>query len=715
MPQERRTTQSPSQESESERGSSTMEVRLLLLGKRGAGKSATGNSILGKAVFESRCSEQPLTKRCQRENGVTQGREVVVIDTPDLFSSIDDIACVDNKRCNIKHCLELSAPSLHALLLVLPIGNCTVEDGQTAEHIQKVFEAKARRHTIIVFTCKDNLKDGSLEEYVKSNSPVQDLVQCFGGRYCAFNNKATKDEQDAQVKALLCKVEDLVENEGPFVVNLRDEDSRFQGSANEETSQRKDHPREPLRIILMGKSGTGKSASGNTILRKTEFHSQLKAQPVTTSCQKASREWKGRELLVVDTPGLFDTKETQDKTCKEISRCVLASCPGPHAIILVLKLGRCTEEEQKTVALVKTLFGKAAMNYMIILFTGKEDLEDQSLSNFLDSSDGNLRSLLQECGDRCCAFSNSKKTEQAEKEAQVQELVELIDKMVQNNRGAYFFDPIYKDIDQKLRQKEEDLMKSYTDTFNMQIEQRLRFILVGKSGSGKSATGNSILGRRVFESKLSARPVTQAFQQGRLAWAGRELKVVDTLDILSRWAAPRGTPQGVGEASARSLPEPHAVLLVTQLGRFTEEDQQVPRRLEEVLPRTVLVFTRNEDLDGGLLGTFLRETDNRVLAELDAVCAQRHCGFNNKGDGAELEAQLRELMGHIEGVLWEHEGRAYSLPAAPHPRAAPRESWGLWPPVSEEGRGDQAWLRGLRRILKEPEQAGGQLPPSAPI
>ena len=33
-------------------------------------------------------------------------------------------------------------------------------------------------------------------------------------------------------------------------------------------------------------------------------------------------------------------------------------------------------------------------------------------------------------------------TEQAEKEAQVQELVELIDKIVQNNQGAYFSDQI---------------------------------------------------------------------------------------------------------------------------------------------------------------------------------------------------------------------------------------------------------------------------------
>lgn len=250
--------------------------------------------------------------------------------------------------------------------------------------------------------------------------------------------------------------------------------------------------------------------------------------------------------------------------------------------------------------------------------------------------------------------------------------------------------------------------------------RKLRVMLVGKSGSGKSATGNSILDRKVFESKLSSRPVTQVFKKGRRLWASTEIEVMDTPDLLCSGTFWNGElAQRICEALALSSPGPHVVLLVTQLGRFTEEDTKVARRLQEIfgpniLSHTILVFTRIEDLGDGSLDEYLLGTDNQNLAKLDVLLGRRHCGFNNRAKGTEQEAQFQELMKQIKVVLWENEGYCYKNPVYQYSQEniVLKEESGrqvVESRGSEEELGEESWPKGLCRVQKQSESSHRRL------
>ncbi|XP_054986078.1 uncharacterized protein LOC101544399 [Sorex araneus] len=197
-------------------------------------------------------------------------------------------------------------------------------------------------------------------------------------------------------------------------------------------------------------------------------------------------------------------------------------------------------------------------------------------------------------------------------------------------------------------------------------EPRLRLLLVGKSGTGKSATGNSILGRDCFPSRLSATPVTTTCAVGTCRWGRWHVEVLDTPDLFSS-DIPDSDPRWWerGRCVLLSAPGPHVLLLVTQLGRFTPGDQLAVSAVKDafgdaVLARTIVVFTRGEDLSGGSLREYVRDGDNRALRKLVAECGHRVCAFNNRATGGQREAQVAELMAQVEQLLRDQGGGPYT-------------------------------------------------------
>nr|XP_049601919.1 uncharacterized protein LOC125984099 isoform X2 [Syngnathus scovelli] len=439
------------------------EIRLVLVGNTGSGKSSSGNTILGQK-FLAKLSGSSVTRECQSDStdrsfddDQKRMRNYTVVDMPgfgDTRLTEEEILCEDMylpsqsaERHEPVDTMGNAEFKESRQVLVGNTGSGKSSSGNTI--LGQKFLAKLSGSSV-TRECQSDSTDRSFDDDQKRmrNYTVVDMPG-FG------DTRLTEEE-------ILCEDMSL-----PSQSAERHQPVDMMGIAE----------LEEIRLVLVGNTGSGKSSSANTILGQKKFLAKLSGSSVTRKCQSGStdrafddEQKRMRKITVVDIPGFGDTHLTEEEIHTEMAKCLYLTAPGPHAFLLVVPIGRYTDYEAQAVNHLAKIFGDDAVkSHTIVLFTKGDSLEGMEFDEYLEESPDGLRELIDKCGGRYHVFNNKENYGNA---TQVQELMMKVDKMVKESETEFYTNAMFEEAEAAMREEQKRKQEMESETVPQSIRKR---------------------------------------------------------------------------------------------------------------------------------------------------------------------------------------------------------------------------------------------------
>uniref|UniRef100_A0A7N9AQL9 Protein mono-ADP-ribosyltransferase PARP14-like n=1 Tax=Mastacembelus armatus TaxID=205130 RepID=A0A7N9AQL9_9TELE len=218
------------------------------------------------------------------------------------------------------------------------------------------------------------------------------------------------------------------------------------------------------RIVVLGKTGAGKSSLGNTVFGESAFQANHSGKSGTIKCQAKQKPVREREIMWIDTPGFFDTDKKEEEMKPEILRCITECAPGPHAFLIVLKVEKFTEQEQAVITKICQYFSEDALKYAVVVFTHGDQLPKRINIEEFVSRNEKLSDLVKKCGGRCLVTDNkywkNKEYNYMSNQVQVSELLKTVDKIINANNENYYTNEMLQAVKREIQMEEETIRQS---------------------------------------------------------------------------------------------------------------------------------------------------------------------------------------------------------------------------------------------------------------